>query len=481
MSSNNSISSKSDYLKRYLDPSSADINIDGRKKRKKKGDSGDGHQAKAKAFRAGSMGMRMVDEDDEDMCRAIQGKTIIVSDDKPVTIEGVHGSVSEATRPTGVWASVSEPLAAKASSSLSSHAQSAYTPTPPTAEAVAATSGAGTEAKTGGASAITVPDSVLRAQHHSRHDSDSDAEVPRRPAAKSSRHDSDSDAEVPRRPAAKSSRHDSDSDAEVPRRPAAKSSRHDSDSDAEVPRRPAQTASATLTAAPGAIATASTAERALTASGMATGLLIGTQFAEAEAAARKKKDAALDGVDAHTLGKGQETVYRDRRGRKLDALNEFMRQQAVSEGAAARLDAEVSKWGMGAKQHQDILARHAEDLAIQEEGFARTIDDPRIDAQRKEALRDGDPMAEYFAKKRAKKQSAEEGQGQGQGQGGGDTRCGPRKPVRPAYQGPAPRPNRFGITPGYRWDAVDRGNGFEAKVLAAIMAKSSKTDTTREM
>ena len=68
----------------------------------------------------------------------------------------------------------------------------------------------------------------------------------------------------------------------------------------------------------------------------------------------------------------------------------------------------------------------------------------------REKIHADDPMAAYMMKKREK-----EGV---KGKNG--------KPAKPFYKGPKPKPNRFGIPPGYRWDGVDRGTGWEDKVYA---------------
>ncbi len=171
----------------------------------------------------------------------------------------------------------------------------------------------------------------------------------------------------------------------------------------------------------------------------------------------------------------------------MDALAQYMKDEAMKAGTAARLQAATLEWGRARKQEEMSQAQLEEEALVRAEGFARTAGDPRIEAQRKAEIRDGDPLADYFLSKKEKRQRREEqaeAEAPSGGLGGNASASRRVMPTKPKYSGPAPRRNRFGIPPGYRWDATDRGNGFEVKVIEMMVSKQaskSARDANREM
>ncbi|KAH7915662.1 Pre-mRNA-splicing factor of RES complex-domain-containing protein [Hygrophoropsis aurantiaca] len=164
------------------------------------------------------------------------------------------------------------------------------------------------------------------------------------------------------------------------------------------------------------------------------GLLTGDQLrkalpkpvVKAEPLSREEEEAA------------QETVYRDASGRKIDtkaARAEAARKKRERE----EKEAQKMEWGKGLVQKEEAAKLKKQLEKNKTLPFARTADDQELNEEQKAKDRWNDPAAAFLTKKTAK---------------------GPRKPQ---YTGPPPPPNRFGIKPGYRWDGVDRGNGFEKK------------------
>ncbi|KAH8113204.1 Pre-mRNA-splicing factor of RES complex-domain-containing protein [Phellopilus nigrolimitatus] len=122
-----------------------------------------------------------------------------------------------------------------------------------------------------------------------------------------------------------------------------------------------------------------------------------------------------------------ETVYRGVVGRKIDMRVERV-ETACKKRKLEEREAQKMEWGEWPR-----AAQRKRDLAVY-------ADDRELNDEQKAKDRWNDPAAAFLTRK---------------------ARKGPKKPL---YSGPPPPPNRFGIRPGYRWDGVDRGNGYEKKI-----------------
>ena len=249
-------------------------------------------------------------------------------------------------------------------------------------------------------------------------DEDDEVVVPRRPPPPAaSTAISDDEVLVPRRPAAGTLMRaqvvkvDSDSDADVPRRPlmAGKNRAVEggSDSDAEVPRRPPVDST---------------------------------------------KDAPLASTVPSYPSEG--LVYRDSQGRRVDIEAEMVARRSAEASRAALLAKQSLDWNVGAVQKAEkVAAVRALELSAAAP-FTRTVEDVNNDATLRARAREGDPMAMARGRGVASTSSSEL------------TATG-----KPVYRGPPAPPNRYSILPGYRWDGVDRGTGWE-KTRATFLADS---------
>ncbi|OTB06033.1 hypothetical protein M426DRAFT_319400 [Hypoxylon sp. CI-4A] len=157
--------------------------------------------------------------------------------------------------------------------------------------------------------------------------------------------------------------------------------------------------------------------------------------------------------------KEAETIYRDATGRRVDVSLKRAELRREAQEAAAK-EAAKTEALKGEVQVAEARQRRErlEDAKVM--GVARHADDVDMNREMKEQVRWGDTMAQFI-----------EPRGGGGGGGGGGTgdAAGKKKKLKgkPIYQG-AWTPNRYGIRPGYRWDGVDRSNGFEGERFKAI-------------
>ncbi|VDK52966.1 unnamed protein product [Gongylonema pulchrum] len=118
------------------------------------------------------------------------------------------------------------------------------------------------------------------------------------------------------------------------------------------------------------------------------------------------------------------------------------------------LDDKYKKWNKGLRQIERRVEELNEMARVAQEDFARHVDDEAMNEYMKKQLLEKDPMLIYMKKKKEKT----------------DSKSGV---VYPKYTKSWP-PNRFSIAPGYRWDGVNRSNGFEDKIAEVANRKAAQ-------
>lgn len=189
---------------------------------------------------------------------------------------------------------------------------------------------------------------------------------------------------------------------------------------------------------------------------MESGAHAGLQTAEEVTAALKRREEEerrqFEAAGDFASGKSQETIYRDASGRIINvAMKRAEARRKAEEDEkkkAAELEARKGDVQRVEKERRKQQLEEAKYLTV-----ARYADDLELNEELREKDRWNDPAANFLAKKKAGKSVT----------------------GKPLYKGAAP-PNRYAIRPGYRWDGVDRSNGFEKEYFAAQNRRKNVAD-----
>jgi pre-mRNA-splicing factor CWC26 len=200
----------------------------------------------------------------------------------------------------------------------------------------------------------------------------------------------------------------------------------------------------------------------LTLAGKKSGLSDAKELRNELLSIKKKEQNLFASISDEMLGKNAKTVFRDSKSGKIRDLEEEARlkyrEDSIKEKINSEKKAKYEKWSKGLVQTKQQEERLESDLHEMSKPLARYEDDSDLDKFLREREREDDPMLATIRKNRVKQESKD----------GNET-----IKVMPTYKGPTPPMNRFKIMPGYRWDAVDRSNGFEKKYFERISNKES--------
>jgi len=168
---------------------------------------------------------------------------------------------------------------------------------------------------------------------------------------------------------------------------------------------------------------------------------------------RQNQERMFSQMSEEASGRHAEVVIRDRRGRNKEFEMGLEEERRKAEAEAERKK-EYDRWGKGLKQVEELEQRYQEHMHEASKPFARAADDEDLRDHLRQQERLDDPMLEYMRKKKR------------------DDNVKKGVLEKPAYIGTYPD-NRFNIKPGYRWDGVDRSNGYEKKFFMMHASKKS--------
>ncbi len=383
-----------DYLAKYLSAEQAEEQLGVKKKKlkKKRKKKGDGASGPAGAIRGSTVTIH-----DED---AVWAKDLDAEDtddeDKPVVVQMDDGAAQPRRRQgASGWTTVDTQRAREDSSDASPVRRG----------------GGGSSSS----SSSSDSDDAAPKRRRVRHDSDSDADIPRSaPPPRRQRHDSDSDSDAapPRRP---TGGHNSESDASPPRRAAGGRGagngdgsdaspprrRGSADSDASPPRRGGAADSRKRTVDDAAVVQVGSSSDSDSSdsetdsdlrmtNGQSVGLVRKEDISRQNAALKAQERKKFEEASADSLGKHQETVYRDKRGKRLEQLEAFM--QAGEGGVKADEEEAGMEWGKGLVQKRNQMSEAERLESMKSAPFARYADDKEMNDDMKQTVRWGDPM-----------------------------------------------------------------------------------------
>ncbi|KAJ2702800.1 Pre-mRNA-splicing factor cwc26 [Coemansia sp. IMI 203386] len=153
-------------------------------------------------------------------------------------------------------------------------------------------------------------------------------------------------------------------------------------------------------------------------------------------------------------GASGDTVYRDpKTGKRLD-IDKVRAQDAEKKQRQHRLRAQQVEWNKGIVQ-QRARVESQNLVESMRTGTSSSSGDAAqaLNSERRDRMLWDDPALQFLENKKQEVHKF------------------------PVYKGQAP-PNRFNIRPGYRWDGVDRSNGFEADYFKRQAASSARQAET---